>query len=131
MFTEESLALSKIDAPAVRDVLTYLNPRYKAVIPSRTTLRASITAAYDNALTAVTLELGLASTKVNISFDLWTSPGRRLSLLGVVAHYLNDNFEPPAILLAMLRMQGSHTAVNLKDQIVGLVKHFGLENTLG
>jgi hypothetical protein len=28
-------------------------------------------------------------------------------------------------------MQGSYTAVNLKDQIVGLVKHFGLENTLG
>jgi DNA-binding helix-hairpin-helix protein with protein kinase domain len=54
-----------------------------------------------------------------------------LSLLSVIAYYLNDNFEPRAILLAMLRMQGSHTAVNLKDQIVGLVKHFGLENTLG
>jgi hypothetical protein len=131
MFTEESLALSKIDAPAVRDVLTYLNPRCKAVIPSRTTLRASIAAAYDNDLIAVTLELGSASTKVNISFDLWTSLGRRLSLLGVVAHYLNDNFEPRAILLAMPRMQGSHTAVNLKGQIVGLVQHFGLENTLG
>jgi hypothetical protein len=70
MFTKELLALSKIDAPAVRDVLTYLNPRYKAVIPLRTTLRASIIAVYNNALIAITLELGSASTKVNISFNL-------------------------------------------------------------
>jgi hypothetical protein len=101
MFTEESLPLSKIESPAIRDVLTYLNPRCKAVIPSRTTLRASIAAAYNNALAAVVTELATASTKISISFDLWTSPGRRLSLLGVVAHYLNDNFEPRAILLAM------------------------------
>jgi len=70
MFTEESLPLSKIESPAIRDVLTYLNPRCKAVIPSRTTLRASIAAAYDNALAAVVTELATASTKISISFDL-------------------------------------------------------------
>jgi len=31
----------------------------------------------------------------------------------------------------MPRMQGSHTAVNLKGQIFGLVQYFGLENTFG
>jgi hypothetical protein len=34
-------------------------------------------------------------------------------------------------LLAMPRMQGSYTAVNLKGQIFGLVQYFGLENTFG
>jgi hypothetical protein len=70
MFTKEQLPLSKVEAPAIRDVLTYLNPRCKVVIPSRTALRAGIAAAYDNALTAVALELDSASTKINISFDL-------------------------------------------------------------
>jgi hypothetical protein len=131
MFTKEQLPLSKVKAPAIRNVLIYLNPRCKVVIPSRTALRAGIAAAYDNALTAVASELDSASTKVNISFDLWTSLGRRLSLLGVVAYYLNNNFELHAILLAMPRMQGSHTAANLKAQISGIVRHFGLETTLG
>jgi hypothetical protein len=53
-----------------------------------------------------------------------------LSLHGVVAHYLNHNFEPRAILLAMPRMQGSHTAVNLQSQISGLIDYFGLNRTL-
>jgi hypothetical protein len=131
MFTKEQLPLSKVEAPAIRDVLIYLNPRCKVVILSRTALQAGIAAAYDNALTAVASELDSASTKVNISFDLWTSLGRRLSLLGVVAYYLNNNFELRAILLAMPRMQGSHTAANLKAQILGIVRHFGLETTLG
>jgi hypothetical protein len=121
LFTEEQLALKKVEVPALRELLIYLNPRYSVAIPSRSALRKGITAAYDKALTAVARELQTASTKVNISFDLWTSPGRRLLLLGVVAHYLNDNFEPRVILLAMPRMQGSHTAVNLKGQIFDLV----------
>jgi hypothetical protein len=70
MFTKELLVLSKINMPTIRDVLTYLNPHYKAVILLRTTLQASIAAAYNNALIAMTLELDSASTKVNISFDL-------------------------------------------------------------
>jgi hypothetical protein len=131
MFTEEQLPLAKIEAPAVRDVLTYLQPRCKAAIPSRTTLRRCIASAYDETLGTVVLKLASASTKVTISFDLWTSLGRRLSLLGVVAHYLNHNFEPQAILLAMPRMQGSHTAVNLKGQISGLADYFGLKQTFG
>jgi hypothetical protein len=70
MFTKELLVLSKIDAPTIRDILTYLNPRYKAIIPLRITLRVSIIAAYNNTLIAITLELVLVSTKVNISFNL-------------------------------------------------------------
>jgi hypothetical protein len=67
---KEQLPLIKVEAPAIRDVLIYLNPRCKVVIPSRTALRAGIAAAYNNALTAVASELDSASTKVNISFDL-------------------------------------------------------------
>jgi hypothetical protein len=70
MFTKELLPLSKIESPTIRDILTYLNPRYKAVIPSCTTLRASITATYNNALVAVVTELATVSTKISISFDL-------------------------------------------------------------
>jgi hypothetical protein len=70
MFTEEQLPLAKIEAPAVRDLLTYLQPRCKVALPSRTTLRRCIASAYDEALGTVVLKLTSASTKVTISFDL-------------------------------------------------------------
>ena len=70
MFIEEQLPLSKVEAPAIRDILTYLNPCYKVAIPSHTALRAGIAATYNNALIAVAKELESASTKVSISFDL-------------------------------------------------------------
>jgi hypothetical protein len=48
-----------------------------------------------------------------------------------VAHYLNDRFEPRAILLALPRMRGSHTAVNLSDQLSALIQYFDLEQRFG
>jgi hypothetical protein len=47
-----------------------------------------------------------------------------------VAYYLNYNFEPRAILLALPRMQESYMAVNLQSQILGLIGYFGLNRTL-
>ena len=93
----------------------YLNPRCRPAVPSRNTLRAYIATAYESALEVVEAELTTARTKVNLSFDLWTSLGRRLSLLSVVAYYLDATFTPRAVLLALPQMHGSHTAVNLSS----------------
>jgi hypothetical protein len=131
LFTVEQIPLRKIDTPALRDLLVYLNPRCKPAVPSRNTLRAYIATAYESALEVVEAELATARTKINLSFDLWTSPGRRLSLLGVVAHYLNDRFEPRAVLLALPRMRGSHNAANLSTQLSALIRHFKLEKCFG
>jgi hypothetical protein len=112
-FVVEQLLLHKVDSPALRDLLVYCNPRCRAALPARNTLKRYVASAYEYALPAVELELSSASSKINLSFDLWTSPNRRLSLLGVVAHYLDKRFEPRALLLALPRMSGAHTAVSL------------------
>jgi hypothetical protein len=125
------MPLRKVDSPALRDLLVYLNPRCRGALPTRNTLKCYIATAYESALEVVYNEVKTARTKINLSFDLWTSPGRRLSLLGVVAHYLNDRFALRAILLALPRMRGSHTAVNLSDQLSALIQYFDLEQRFG
>jgi hypothetical protein len=127
LFTVEQMPLHKVDSPALRDLLVYLNPRCRRALPTRNTLKCYIATAYESALEVVYNEVKTARTKINLSFDLWTSLGRRLSLLSVVAHYLNDRFEPRAILSALPRMRGSHTAVNLSDQLSALIQYFDLE----
>jgi hypothetical protein len=94
-------------------------------------MKRLITSTYDVGMVAVEAELRSATTKIDLSFDLWTSPGRRLSLLGVVAYYLNRDFEPRAVLLVMPRMQGSYTAINLASQISRLIQHYELETSFG
>jgi hypothetical protein len=90
-----------------------------------------MTSAYEHALTAVETDLAMARTKINLSFDLWTSPGRRLSLLGVVAHYLDNRFKPRAVLLALPQMRGSHNAVNLSGRLTSILDHFKLRQSFG
>jgi hypothetical protein len=80
-FTVEQIALHKVDSESFRDLLVYCNPRCEAALPSRNTLKGYVSSAYDHSLSAVESELQSASTKINFSFDLWTSLSRRLSLL--------------------------------------------------
>lgn len=89
LFTTEQIAFVKVESPVLRKLLTYLQPRCRAAIPTRNTLRSYITSAYSNAITTVQWELQQASTKMRLSFNLRTSPGRQLPLLGVVARYLD------------------------------------------
>ena len=84
---------------------------------------------YNSSLAIVESHLQSATTKINLSFDLWTSLGRRLSLLGVVAHYLDSTFTPRAVLLALPRIEGAHTAVNLSDQIGSILRYFNLQES--
>jgi hypothetical protein len=70
LFTSEQLPLAKIDSPALRDLLVYLQPRYQAVLPTRNTLKRLITSTYDIGIVVVDVELQSATTKINLSFDL-------------------------------------------------------------
>jgi hypothetical protein len=72
-----------------------------------------------------------AKTRVNVSFDLWTSPGRRLSLLGLVAHYLDAEWKPTTVLLALPRMYGSHTGVSIATSINEILEHFRIGDNFG
>jgi hypothetical protein len=89
LFIVKQLALAKVESQAFRELLIYLQPNLRSSIPYRKSLTKYITYAYEELLITVETALVGAKTKINLSFDLWPSPGRRLSLLGVIAHYLD------------------------------------------
>jgi hypothetical protein len=126
LILNRTLPLSIVDAPEFRQLLIYLQLRLRHSIPSTRSLGRYIELTYNSAQKHVELELQSAFSRVNLSFDLWTSPGRRLSLLGVVAHYLNDKYEPCAVLLVLPRMTGAHTAASVAAQISALLSYFSM-----
>jgi hypothetical protein len=52
-------------------------------------------------------------------------------MLGVVAHYLDQQFIPRALLLALPRMTGAHTAASLSTQLVTILDHYNLRGRFG
>ena len=90
LFTVEALPLIKVESATFRDLLIYLQPNVRGCVPSRRSLIRYISYAYGESLSSIVSALASAKSKIHLSFDLWTSPGRRLSLLGVFAHYLDD-----------------------------------------
>jgi hypothetical protein len=113
LFTTEQVPFSLVDAKAFRQLLIYLQPLLSDCIPTRSTLRRHITKTYDQGLAKVESELHSATSRINPSFDLWTSPGRRLALFGVVAHYLDASCSPRAVLLSLPAVKFAHTAANV------------------
>jgi hypothetical protein len=107
--------LVKVDLLSLRELLIYLNPRCRAALLGRTTLKRYLSTAYEHALPVVKAELASARMKINLLFNLWTSLNRRLSLLGVVAHYLDRRFTLRSILLGLPHMTGLHTAASLSE----------------
>jgi hypothetical protein len=131
LFTSRALPFKLVEDDAFRSPLTYCQPLLIDCIPSRRTLRRYIEATYHQSLKVVESDLQSATTKINLSFDLWSSPDRKLSLLGVIGHYLDASLSPRAVLLALPRMQGRHTAVNVSQQLGSLVRHFKLQDSFG
>jgi hypothetical protein len=125
-FTIEQIPFAKVEAESFREMLTFINARLRHTLPSRRSLRRYIRAAYDQAQSIIVHDLTTATTRINLSFDIWTTPGRRMSLLRVVAHYLNNQYEPRIVLLSLLRMYGSYLAESMARTLTTLMTHFQL-----
>jgi hypothetical protein len=62
-------------------------------------------------------------------FDAWSSPNH-LSLLGIVAHWLDENRELKTVLLALRPVEGHH-GHEIADTVLPVIKLFEIEGNLG
>ena len=109
-----NIAFEQLDSPHLRALFKYLNPRSTGTIPSSITTSRTVAILYDKAIGLVTESLQSAITKINFSFDLWTSK-KKLALLGLCAHFINIDRKAITTLLALPRQQGRHSGFNIQD----------------
>ncbi len=126
----DNVAFNQLESEKFRSLLVYLNPRCKESIPHGQTARRTIGSSFDKVLGVVTEQLSNAVTKINFSFDLWTSK-TNLAILGVCAHYINSIGKPVTSLLALPRQQGAHTGVNISDALGSITAQYNLTDKIG
>ncbi len=101
----DNVAFNQPESEKFQELLIYLQPRIKRYIPCRTTARRIVTSIHDRSIGVVTEKLATAITKINLSFDLWTS-GNKLALLGLCALLSRPLFQPLSQHAQLVPFQG-------------------------
>jgi hypothetical protein len=78
----------------------------------------------------VTEKLHAATSKIHLSFDLWTSRSLR-ALLDTNCHFVDEFGNLKTFLLALPQQLGQHSGVNIADQITAIIEHFNIIESIG
>ena len=102
------------------------------LVPTGDTMHTWILKEFDDRKAEIKSQLlHNAQSKIHLSFDLWTSDGTTMSLMAVVAHYLDKSFVNRTRLVAMRRLYGSHSGDNMAKMLVRIIQEFELTDRLG
>jgi hypothetical protein len=99
------------------------------LLPSARTVRSWLTNTYHERFEDVKKCLASSYSKINLSFDGWSSPNR-LSLLGVVGHWIDKDRKLKTCLLALRPVEG-HSGRDIADVLLPVIKSLGIENKIG
>ena len=68
--------------------------------------------------------------QIYLLFDLWTSPNS-VTLMAVIAHYVNKKFRNTSRLIALRNLNGSHSGANITELLIKIIKKFNIQDFLG
>jgi hypothetical protein len=109
------------------ELLAHQNPRVEGILPtSHMTTAAWILQAFEDAKRTVSARLSKATSGLTISFDGWTANSKVLDLLGIVVHYLDDDYKRCAVVLGLRDTLGSHTGANMADHLLSVIQDFSI-----
>lgn len=124
------ISFRKLENAELRELLRYLNPKTEGLVPVHSTVSCWISKAYDHQLGVVTEALQSSISRVNLSFDMWTS-GNQLAVLGAIAHFIDIEGSARHVLLGLPEHKGVHNGVNLAETVGGIIAHWHLQDRLG
>lgn len=111
-------------------LLCFMNPRIEDLVPRcHRTVTNWINAEFLERKASIVRSIANAKGKVTISFDGWKANNDVLDLLGVVVHYLGDDYKVHNVVLAMRDTLGSHTGANIADQLFDVLKDYQISGS--
>ena len=111
-----------VEDPQFKQLLMELDPRY--VVPSRTVIMKEI-AKVKTAMKEAISKYIRSARKIHITGDIWTKRGMTSSYLGLTAHFVSAQETHKAV-LAVRQIFGSHTAENIIDIFVKVLKEWDI-----
>ena len=120
----DDISLRKTTSERLHKLLCYRNPFIKNAVPkSHNTTRQWILDAFKNSRLAVRRCLSKSKSRITISFDGWRS-GNQLDLLGIVAHFIDEQYAIKNVLLGLRNTYGSHIGAELKHHLLAVLRDY-------
>lgn len=129
-FVSSGISLRQAVSPEHNALLCFGNARIKDYLPtSHNTARTWLVDEFTTHKAAIVRSIANAKGKVTISFDGWKANNDVLDLLGVVLHYVGDDYKLHNVVLAMRDTLGSHTGANIADHLFDVLKDFQISGS--
>jgi hypothetical protein len=118
-------------SPRLQWLLLHGGPQVEDTVPkSHNTVSAWIIESFHQSRKQVKDLLATSRSRINLSFDLWTS-SNGLSLVGVVAHFVDYQGHLRTALLGLPRLLGSHSGENMANCIRAVIDEYEVGPNLG
>ncbi|XP_078447621.1 putative transcriptional regulator tpeD [Wolffia australiana] len=75
------------------------------------------------------VEMFAEVSSVSLTVDAWTSQNN-IPLLGITAHWVDNNWKIRELLLGLRQIKGSHSGSNLVTLVVEVAYHYGIESKI-
>lgn len=126
-----SQSLRSATSPALRDLLSLDHSKIDALIPSsHATAHRYIVECYATSKVKVTKALAKARSSMSVSFDGWLADNQ-LDMLGVTAHYLDEQLRVKTVLLGLRPMYGAHSGVAIAEELLTVMREFKISDRVG
>lgn len=121
-------AFTTVESPEFQQMFRDI-PGIEPPFTSRHILRDRIMQEFAIQRTNLKNELTLTCKTIALSLDIWTSQNH-LPILGIIGHWLTDDFEYRERLLEFAELQGIHSGENLAITVENMLIELGLEDKL-
>ncbi len=115
----------------IYQILDHREGLYDHLCFSHSSARRALNTMFDSKRAFVkTHVLGTACSRINISFDMWTSPNGQ-AYIAIVAHFLARSYRHLNILLSIKRHKGAHNGEKISSSIIPVLDEWGIISQIG
>jgi hypothetical protein len=126
----DHVAFRQVESEHFRRFLKAISENHEKYIPSsHSTIKSLVLEAFTVKQSAIKEQIKLAKSEIHLSFDLWTTPQRTKSVLGIVAHYLGPDWSNTSHLLALRHLEGTHSGENMAPIVLDVIKQYEIDAT--
>lgn len=97
-------AIHEVDNKFFRKMITQLNPTVIPFIPKKTTFKSILMRQFAIRKEVQKTALKESPSRKTISFEVWTSPFMKKQILGLIAHYMDSEYQRGSMPLALRRL---------------------------
>ncbi|KAG7404035.1 putative AC transposase [Fusarium oxysporum f. sp. rapae] len=128
----DNVPFNTLESPYFRELMEYANSAIieSGSLPTHNTMHEWIVRTFNRHKGVVTELLGRSLSRINVSFDVWTSR-KFTSVLGLTVHFLDDEGKFRTFLLGLPQIEGRHCGENLAGRVSEIIYEYGFEGRVG